>query len=105
MKYPIRIFAFVCVLLFCSSCATTQIAKKQTPDQTKVDLFFAEKPSKHFKEVAFLEADGSIFHSPETLLRKLERKAEDEGCDAIINIQFSSKFWWPSVSGIGVKYE
>lgn len=105
MKNKLIICLCASVIILFTSCATTHVAKKQSPNQTKVELYFAEKPSKQFKEVAFLEADGSIFHSPEKLLRKLEKRAEEERYDAIISIRFDSKFWWPTVSGIGIKYE
>ncbi len=95
----------ILVLLFFTSCISTQVASFQKESSSDVEVLYSSNPNKEYSEVMYIQADGSIFSSSSSLLKKLKERGKKEGADAIINIKFDYQFWWPNVSGIAIKYK
>jgi uncharacterized alpha/beta hydrolase family protein len=105
MKTIIKICIPILVIIFITSCVTTQVANFQKNTPTDIEIYYTSTPSKEYTEIMYIQADGGIFHSSEKLLEKLKERGKKEGADAIIKIKFDYQFWWPNVSGIAIKYK
>ena len=83
-------------------CATARFTPLADPATTNV--YFSTMPDRPYREIGFVEYEGTIFSHREQLLKRLvERKAMVHG-DAIIQVRFDYEFWWPRASGIIIKY-
>ncbi len=100
-----KIFGFILVILMFTSCVTTQVANLQKETSSDIEIFYASQPNKEYTEIMYIQADGSIFHSSASLIKKLKERGKKEGADAIVNVKFDHQFWWPNVSGIAIKYK
>lgn len=105
MKKILGIIGIVLVMLIFTSCVTTQVANLQKEASTDIEIFYASMPNKEYTEIMYIQADGSIFHSSASLIKKLKERGKKEGADAIVIVKFDYQFWWPNVSGIAVKYK
>ncbi len=96
------------ILLFCfviSGCASVSVANLQRTSDKEVQVFSTKLPEKEFTEIKYIQVDGSIFHRPERLIKKLAERAKMEGADAVISVKFGYAVYLPFVSGIAVKYK
>ncbi len=101
-----KFFPIIITLIFLStSCITTSVADIQSKSNNIIKIYTTKLPEEDYIEVKYISASGSIFSSPERLLYKLSLRAKKEGGDAIIDVKFSSVFWWPEVSGIVIKFK
>jgi uncharacterized protein YbjQ (UPF0145 family) len=105
MKGLAKLSVLVAIVFLFTSCVTTQVTNTKKESANDVEMFFSKKPSGEYEEIMFIQADGSVFHSSKTLIKKLKQRAKQEGCDAVIDIRFDYQFWWPNVSGIAIKYK
>ena len=94
MKPIKKLGSIIIVLTIFSSCVTTQSANLQSAKGKKeIEIFISKLPEKSYEEITFIEASGSIFHSKNSLLKKLRQRAEKENADAIINVHFGYIPW------------
>ena len=90
--------------LILTGCVTTQVANLRPINEEDVEVFTTTEPVEKYRELKYVRAEGSIFHNPEKLLQKLRQRAEAEGADAVINVQYGYQFWWPYVEGTAIKF-
>lgn len=62
-----------------ASCTTTRVANLNSTN-TKVQIFVSTLPEKAYQEIAYVQCDGAIFHTPQHLLNGLVKKAEKIKC-------------------------
>jgi len=96
------------ILLFCliiSSCASVSVANLQRSSEKEVQVYTNKLPEKDFTEIKYIQVDGSIFHRPERLMKKLTERAKKEGADAVISVKFGYALYLPYISGIAIKYK
>ncbi len=108
MKVNSKLMKLFSVLVFCfviSGCASVSVANLQRTSEKEVQVFTAKLPEKDFIEIKYIQVDGSIFHRPELLMKKLTERAKKEGADAVISVKFGYAVYLPFVSGIAVKYK
>lgn len=109
MKEPLNtVLFYICLapFIFClSGCVTVSEANLQRTSPNDIPVYTIKLPEKEYLEVKYLQADGSIFHRPEKLLKKLLEKAKVEGADAVINVKYDYMMWLPFVSGTAIKYK
>ena len=98
-KYVITIISVILL----SSCSSVQIARIDRKDK-KIELYVTKLPEKSYTEIGYVEVSGSIFHTKEALLKKLIKRAEKEGANAIISIKYTYQSWYPSLEGVLIKY-
>lgn len=108
MKIITRQFKLLLVLFIyflINSCVTVQVANLQKLTDKEVVVYTTTKPNKEYVELKYIQADGAVFHSAETLLKKLKERAQIDSADAIINVKYDYQFWWPYVSGTAIKFK
>lgn len=101
---PIRFLLLFALVIQLSSCAIVSSARLPLKD-SKIEVYITTKPTKPYKEVAYLECMGSALHSNHRLLKKLAIKAEKAGYDALIQVEFKYVFLTPYVTAVAVKYQ
>ncbi len=58
------------------------------PHNRFVEVFFDDhEPSRHYKQIAMIETDGSEYEDNSILLEKLRKRAQRLGADAVIKIR------------------
>lgn len=87
-----------------TSCVSTRHARLTKDSNSPVELYMSSVPTKNYKEIAYIQADGSVFHTPQKLLNGLVKKATELNADAIIQIKYDFQFWYPIASGVAIKY-
>ncbi len=97
-------------LMLLSSCVTTQMVTLQDNNIHKnVKVYFTKLPDCAYEEIAYLDASGSVFHGPESLLKNLVKKADRIQADAIIQVRFYYIPWVlmsiPSASAIAIRFK
>ena len=97
--------SLVIIVIMTACGATTRIASLIPPESEKLELFTTKLPDKEYTEIAYIQADGSILHTPQHLLNGLKKKAIALNADAIINIKYDFQAWYPLASGTAVKYK
>lgn len=102
--------AFDSTLLFCfvlnfTSCTTIRTANLQRQSDKEVEVYATKLPSKEYSEIKYIQVEGSIFTTPEKLMKKLSQRAKKEGADAIISVQHAYIVYLPYVWGIAIKYK
>jgi len=102
MKNIIKILFLFSIAL--SSCVTVQQTKLKVDDTDVPPIFITNRPTKPYLETTYFEVSGSIFHSNKKLLKNLKEKAKKDGVDALVDVKFGYIFWWPKVTGTGIKY-
>jgi len=90
-------------LIMFTSCVTVQTAPLSTTSG-EPEIYMSKKPDRPYKEVAFIETSGSVFHSNKKLLKKLKEKAKKESSDGVVDVKFGYVFWWPYATGISIQY-
>jgi len=100
-----KLFLVLLISIAITSCVSTQVANLQRSIDKEVAVFTTIKPDKEYIELKYVQADGSVFHRSERLLKKLTERAKKEGADAIINVRYDYQFWWPYASGTAIKYK
>jgi hypothetical protein len=93
----------VILIALLSSCASVQIATIDRTDK-KIELYVTKLPTREYIELGYIEVTGSIFHSRERLLKKMIKRADKVGANAIISLRYSYQFWYPCLEGVLVKY-
>ncbi len=88
-----------------TSCVTTNVANLQRSSNDKMDVFVVKTPDREYTELKYIQANGSIFHTPEQLLNKLTQRAKKEGADAIMNVKYDFQNAWPIASATAIKYK
>lgn len=102
MKNKIVKSLLIVAVVTLNSCVTVQQTKLN--DLGTPEIYISQLPTKPYTEIVHFESSGSIFSSNKKLLKKLKEKGKKEGVDAIIDVQFGYIFWWPKLTGIGIKY-
>jgi hypothetical protein len=102
-----KIFVLLSLLfgLSFSSCVSTYHANlAKDSNKSSLELYMSSIPTKKYVEIAYIQADGAIFHTPQKLLNGLVKKATELNADAVIQIQYDFQFWYPVASGVAIKY-
>ena len=85
-----------------TSCASARLTP--LPEGPPGAVFFTKMPERPYREVAHVEATGSIFTSRPQLLRKLQQQQAKAQGDALVQVRYDFVFWWPHASAVVVKY-
>ncbi len=95
----------VLIMLTCSKCMAMRSVKLKQKKQHALEVYSMKIPSKEYIEIKYMEVEGSLFSSPENLMKKLSTEAQKEGADALINVQIAHVVCRPLIWGIAVKYK
>lgn len=87
-----------------TSCVSTRHASLTKDSNSSVELYMSSVPTKNYVEIAYVQADGAVFHTPQKLLNGLVKKATELNADAVIQIKYDFQFWYPVASGVAIKY-
>ncbi len=102
MQNNIVFLFLIFITIFFSSCATITYADLNLDKSVKV--YMHNCPEKEFEEVCYIEAFGSVGASKKLLLRKLQQKAKERGCNAMIEVKFNDVInVYPVATCIGIK--
>jgi hypothetical protein len=101
-KNRLGLIALVAVLF--ASCTSTRIAALENKPGENLEIFMSKLPEKKYKEVAYLQCDGSIFHTPQHLLNGLKKKALSIKADALIQVKYDYQAWYPNASAVAIVY-
>jgi hypothetical protein len=93
----------LCCLIF-QSCVTIQHAPLNSSAAADMPVYVTQMPTQSYKELSYIEASGSIFHTKEKLLNKLKEQARKENADALVQVRFCYIGWIPLVEGVAVKF-
>lgn len=97
------------MLFVLSSCTSSQYASVSKEDT--IEIFYKEHTPNDLKYeiLGVIETSNSIFTSNDKLLDALQKKAEDIGANAIIDVEFGYiphiTTGIPYVKGIAIKWE
>ncbi|MDD4149841.1 MAG: hypothetical protein PHE33_07415 [Bacteroidales bacterium] len=98
-------FVSICIFAFClTNCLTTIYAKLSLPENNNLELYTSIIPELSYTEIAYVEASGGAFHTPQNLLNGLIKKSIELKADALINIRYDFQGLCPIASGTAIKY-
>ena len=103
MGFIQKMAGVVVVVVMFSACAIVSTTKLPVAER-KVEIYMTALPSKPYTEVAYVECMGSAYHSNTRLLKKLTAKADKEGYDALIKVEFKYVFLTPYITAVAIKY-
>ncbi|MFD2722148.1 hypothetical protein ACFST9_25755 [Hymenobacter monticola] len=86
-----------------SGCASSRLTPL-APDAA-AGIYFSQLPTRPYREVAHVEATGSVFTRRAQLLRQLQRRQAQVQGDALVQVRYDFVFWWPHASALVVKYQ
>ncbi len=101
-----RVMFFIACAILVTSCATgsfvstTPKAKNDTSTKTIQCYYSTEKPDRAYEVIGHVEASGFIFTSNKQLVYALQKQAQKQQADAIVNVKFS---YIPAIL-IGIPY-
>jgi hypothetical protein len=75
------------------------------PADVAPQVYFSRLPERPYREVAYVEATGSVFASRAQLLRKLQQQQARLQGDALVQVRYDFVFWWPHAGAVVVKYQ
>lgn len=90
-----RAMFFIACAILVSSCATgsfvstTPKAKNDTSTKTIQCYYSTEKPDRTYEVIGHVEASGFVFASNKQLVYALQKQAQKQQADAIVNVRFS----------------
>ncbi len=87
-----------------TSCVTTRTANLTLYENNKLELYTSIIPNQSYTEIAYVEASGGVFHTPQNLLNGLIKKAIEVNADALINIKYDFQCLYPIASGTAISY-
>ena len=88
------LFVIFCAI-FISSCATGSFvstapkAKNDISTKTIQCYYSTEKPDRAYEVIGHVEASGFVFSSNKQLVYALQKQAQKQQVDAIVNVRFS----------------
>jgi len=104
--------AAACFSLLFIGCTSSQYVQTNpvVSGQPEISIIFDDQdPTMDFEVIGYIETSGWIFTSNKALIKGLRKKAQKEGADAVIDVEFNHiphlLTAIPSVSGIAVKYK
>ncbi len=98
--------AVILIWFLITGCATGRVARLKTEEKEgSPALFITKIPKNDYDEIAYIQADGSVFHTPQKLLNVIKKRAVLLGADAVINIKYDFQAWYPVASGVAIKYK
>jgi hypothetical protein len=101
-----RVMFFIACAILISSCATGSFvstapkAKNDTSTKTIQCYYSTEKPDRAYEVIGHVEASGFVFSSNKQLVYALQKQAQKQQADAIVNVRFS---YIPAIL-IGIPY-
>ncbi|MDD2385646.1 MAG: hypothetical protein PHP52_02565 [Bacteroidales bacterium] len=87
-----------------TSCVTTKTANLTLSENNKLELYTSIIPDRNYTEIAYIEASGGVFHTPQNLLNGLIKKSIELNADALINIKYDFQCLNPIASGTAINY-
>lgn len=99
-----KTFFFIILATTISACTTTRVASLHA-ENSKVQIYVSKIPERPYYEIAYIQCDGAIFHTPQHLLNGLVKKADKLNADAIINVKYDFQSIWPVASAVAIKYK
>ncbi|GAB4376635.1 MAG: hypothetical protein Kow0075_03930 [Salibacteraceae bacterium] len=92
--------------LVLTGCVTIRVAMNESANTGAApEVYFSKLPNRPYVEVAYLQADGAVFHTPRHLLNGLKKKAAEIGADAIVDVRYDFQAWYPVAMGVAIKYK
>lgn len=88
-----------------SSCTSTSSISKLNHDNESMEIYMAKIPDKDFQELSFIEVRGGVPMSPNSLMKSLIQKAQDDGANGLINVRMETKGNMIHISGVAVKFQ
>lgn len=92
------------VAFLTTSCTSTRVASLEKKAGENLEIFMTNLPKKNYKEVAYLQCDGAIFHTPQHLLNGLKKRAISLKADALIQVKYDFQAWYPNASAIAIVF-
>lgn len=111
MKTTFFLASALISLLFVSCTSSQYVQTNPVVDgQSEIAIIFEDQETTmNYEIIGHIETSGWIFTSNKALIKGLRKKAQKEGADAVIDVEFNHiphlLTAIPSVGGIAVKYK
>lgn len=96
----------ILALIFMGGCVITKtqmLTKGTYYEPTEFAEVLFQQPTKPYKQIAFIESEGSIGHDSTDLVKSMQKKAQKLGGDAVIILGFNKK--WQSGNAYVQSYQ
>lgn len=81
------------------------VSGRQAPLPADASVFVSRLPARPYREVAYVEATGSVLATRTQLLRRLQAQCTRLGGDALVQVRFDFVFWWPHAGAVVIVYQ